>query len=320
MMKLAQTFPLLEIIASILVGFVFPTLRAEEENPAIDALLESYRKSREVSYVAEISHPAMPEFPKVNRAVFYRSFDDEGKLLLRTELYQGKKLLWAFVQNADGKYAIHPPSGQCARGGDFLRLYYLEELFNQPVQSELEKCSCLETACEFQGKTAKRFTIETPGRDRTLETPADEGYFMWVIGLWRRIPIQDLKEQHPFVREYTIDKATGVILALRKFNWHGKLIADVSLGKVNLNPDWRNYPECFATPGRIDYTVATTEQFVKLIATLPHSAQQTDNPRSRRENLSKERHWNLGLVKHLLLATGILLVGGALWLRHRSGV
>ena len=283
-----------------------------------ELLRQAYRASRQACFVAEIERPGLAEFPAVTRAVFYRQMDEDGRLRLRTELYRKKALVWIFLQNETGKYAVHLPSGVTVRGGDFLRLYFLEGLFNSPYWGEMEKSAFRETPKEFHGRSARVLVVEAPGRARKSETAEDLEYFKQLTEARCVQDCAEIKESHPFIREYTLDEKTGVILALRKFNWHGRLLASRDLGKVEFNPDWSRWPDLFATPETVDYTVATTSQFVELLRKRRLETAQNAPRQSRRGNRPAERRWNLALAKHALLAAGVLLVVGAWWLRRRN--
>ena len=236
--------------------------------------------------------------------------------LLRMDLYQKSKLVWSFIQNEAGKYGIHHPSGKVAQGGDFLELCYLAELGDQPHYTELTWCAAQEEPQSYQNRPVRHLTVVNPGKERTGEEEIDLAYFRGYTVLFNNATCTEIKALHPFVREYTIDDATGVILRLRKFNWHGKLLSDISLGNVDLTPDWTRLPECFATPDHIDYSVATTEQFVKLIQHPPQPAAAAE-PKSRRGNLPKEHQYE-HYLKYLLFGAGCILLGLTYWLRKRS--
>ena len=280
-----------------------------------DELVQAHEKTRRAEYISEISRPDLPMFPKITRAVFYCRHGENGMPLRRADFYQNSRLVWSFLQNEAGKFGVHNPSGKVAQGGDFLELYYLAELGDQPHAAELAWCSAQEEPQTYQNRPARHLTVVNPGKERTGEAEIDLAYLRGYTMLFNDVTCAKIKAKHPFVREYTIDDATGVILKLRKFNWHGKLLSDTSLGDVELTPDWKQFPELFATPDHIDYLVATTEQFVRLIRQPPPPVTD-DKPKSRRGNLPKEHRYGQYL-KFALLAIGCIFVGCACWLRKR---
>ena len=278
-------------------------------------LVQAVQKSRTASYIAVLKQPKLTWFPMIDKAVFYRRIDADGGVFLRTELFSREELQWVFLQNEKGKYAICPPANISAQGGDFLPLYYLACLMHQPYWGELEKCTYEIADKMYGGRKCRLLTVTTPGRERSEETDENEIFFRIVTENWNKADTcSTIKQGHPFVREYTLDAETGMIVALRKFNWYGKLIFVQSVGEVDFNPDWSKYSNLFETPKHIDNLVATTEQFVNVVKQKRLLQTQIAGEGYN----SPKRAWNHEVIMYGLLAAGILLVGGAWWLRRNG--
>ncbi len=112
-----------------------------------------------------------------------------------------------------------------------------------------------------------------------------------------------LERMQALTREYGLD-LPGEITA------DGKMYFYKDLDSLTVSAKW--------SPETVDYTVATTSQFVELLRKRRLETAQNAPRQSRRGNRPAERRWNLALAKHALLAAGVLLVVGAWWLRRRN--
>ncbi len=230
------------------------------ENAVIAAkLAEAFRQSKEKDFISTIVKPAFPEFPSVDKAVFYRCMSkSKGKEpLLQLDLYQNEYICVSFIQNEDGQFAIDHQHGFAVSGGDFARLFYLESLFQGFHPRMMEYGGYAETFCTI----GKR-----------------EGYFVtWTLpqGLLDAMPsfagVTHLHEdedsiiaKYPAIREYRIDRATNIVYSCTLYNSKRKRLASLEMGSVDYAPDWSLHEGLFGTPEKTIGQVASIQAFVRL--------------------------------------------------------
>jgi len=53
---------------------------------------------------------------------------------------------------------------------------------------------------------------------------------------------------HPVTREFIIGQKSKMIYSRQEYNLDGNLMWKFEYKSIELNPDWRNYPDLFSTP------------------------------------------------------------------------
>lgn len=245
----------------ILAFLLMPLFFLAEESQL--ALLESaYRKSQHCDYIAEVTHLHFPEFPEVTRGIFFRKTDKDGTVLLRTDLYDRDEPLFSFVKNATNEFAISHKHGKTVLGGCFTRLWYFEEMFQRPYWNEFNFAEFSQETTEAYPSRRKRMKVISKISEDSFDVK-DLSYYD-VFGFFY---VKDvLQEQHPYMREYEIDKEEGIILGLRKYNCFSEKIFDRSFETVDFHPDWSKHPKLFTTPRTFDYYARSTAQFLALLS------------------------------------------------------
>jgi len=242
------------------------TLEMERGVKSID---DAQAKSRCISYIAEIPNPVFPELPRCIKVIYYRKYiENDHSVNLRADFYDKDKILFSFLSNSDGQFAMHA-SGVTAEGGDFLRLFHLESLTNRMYTYEQKYSNYTFSTNKYNGRAC---TIVTANIPKDIED--DLSYLMPVMGLSGgailsrtgengklKPDIHYLQSHHPYRREFWIDNETGCLLNIRKYSLNKELLSNVNLGKVNFTPDWSQYPDLFLSPAIITCHVSTTGQF-----------------------------------------------------------
>jgi len=120
-----------------------------------------------------------------------------------------------------------------------------------------------------------------------------------------------LRQRHPFVREYYIDRETGVLLGFRKFSASGKLLSARNLGQVEFQPDWTMLPGIFDTPAKVVAEVDDTASFRAWLA---------GNVQKKRWKRHRRNAWsgNPQIWAYILAFVGGACLAGGWWLRRRQ--
>lgn len=315
----ANRLPLAGLIAVFLLSFMPSAHTEEREN--LSLLENAFTASRTCSYATEIRPAKWPDFPKATKVFFYRKCEQDGFILLRADLFEGERLAWTFIQNRDGRFAVHHKTGTIASGGAFMRLYQLEDLFNRPVKYELALADYKISDARYRSRDCLQLVMHTP------ETPP-EGmdellYFM------DELRVNDASSkvlaQHPFKRVFLIDKKENVILSVKKYNANGNLLSTATLGNVMFNPDWNILGDkLFATPSHIDMHADTTAQFRRhLLKTLvPITENKTNQTASWRAKCAYWLHaisgWTWHYGKYALAVVGLVCIAAVVWLKRRG--
>ena len=224
--------------------------------------------------------------------------EDEEKLARFVELellHEGYEVEKAF----DGR------SGLAVRGGEFLRLYLLESLHNRPSRRELAYSEMAFVRSSLNGRECDKATVRLPdelSRDEEAPLSAVTGHPGTTAFLRKR---------HPFVREYYIDRETGVLLGFRKFSASGKLLSARNLGQVEFQPDWTMRPGIFDTPAKV---VAEVDDTASFRAWLAGNVQKNRWKRHRRNAWSG----NPQIWAYILAFVGGVCLAGGWWLRRRQ--
>ncbi len=232
---------------------MLPTLVAKSLRVTLE---KAYKVSQEACYVAEITLPCFPEFEDIQKVIYYRKIEEDGTVLLRADFQGTARLLFSFLANRNGQFAIDASTGMVWKGGDFMRLFWLESLLNRPFHEELAHAEYSDSTVNWNGRTVHRIVMRIPDEVGTEDGPPVSAFTGFCVA-----SDVDQRRLHPFVREYMIDIETGVILSLRKFNAKGQLLSVVDLGKVDFHPVWEESPGLFETPLKICGRVANTVEF-----------------------------------------------------------
>ena len=251
---------------------------------------------------------SFPEFTNIQRAVYYRKVV-EDKVLLRVDLLnRSGEAVWSFLQNQEGEFGIHHPTKLAVRGGDFLRLFYLESLNNRPFWAPMQNLDYAADAADFQGRQCTRLTASFPKGAR------DDGVPLVKFHGFTGADDVEILKSYPYVRRYLIDNATGLIVGLAKYNSQGKLLSSITLGKVIFTPDWTTVPGIFDTPAKVVCQVESAGQFRQFVQEYEAAMR---GKLKHHENAFV--NFCITYARHFLLLAGILLVGGAWLLRRRTG-
>lgn len=281
-------------------------MASAESAQALARLEEAFVRSARAEYIAEAS-VRFPEFPEAVRTIFCRKCEEDGFVCLRAELYTENSSAprWIFLRNREGRFAIDGRSGLAVRGGEFLRLYLLESLHNRPSRRELAYSEMAFVRSSLNGRECDKAVVRLPeelSRDEEAPLSAVTGHPGTTAFL---------RKMHPFVREYCIDRETGVLLGFRKFSASGKLLSARNLGQVEFEPDWSMRPGIFDTPANV---VAEVDNTASFRAWLAGNVQKNRWKRHRRNAWSgNPQIW----AYILALVGGVCLVGGW-WLRRRQ--
>ena len=295
-----------------LLGGSWKFVETEEHAAKAAMLRQALTRSQKVEYSATIKGQVFPEFIWLKETRVFRRLGMDGKPMLRLELYDADGLRCHFLCNQDGQFAVCHRPEVVACGGDFLRLFAFESLFQAPNEMELEKCDYAVQEAQAKGRQVRRIRMSLPAE---LKKEQESGYLWGLTGAQLKTR-EELFLKYPFVREFEIDEASGAIVSRREFNGKGQLLWKLELGEVRFSPDWDGLEDLFATPSKIDCRVLTTKTFRQMVNSLGATSLASG---SRRGALSSGWRWSPAVVKYLLLAAGILLVGGAWWLRRRTG-
>ena len=269
-------------------------------------LEEAFVRSARAEYIAEVP-VVFPEFPEAVRTIFYRKCEEDGFVCLRAELCTENSSAprWIFLRNREGRFAIDVRSGLAVRGGEFLRLYLLESLHNRPSRRELAYSEMAFVRSSLNGRECDKATVRLPeelSRDEEAPLSAVTGHPGTTAFL---------RQRHPFVREYYIDRETGVMLGFRKFSASGKLLSARNLGQVEFEPDWSMRPGIFDTPANV---VAEVDDTASFRAWLAGNVQKNRWKRHRRNAWSG----NPQIWAYILAFIGGVSLAGGWWLRRRQ--
>lgn len=217
-----------------------------DQSQSPDFILLATALDKEADIICELAHPMFPEFPYVEKAIFYKKISNNRQRPdLRLELFQDGELEVVFLQNINGVFAIDQKRGIIAKGEDFFTLFRLESIRNKPAQNILKYSQYVREKATYHGRPCHKIMLSIPESLWDLDPQELEKTLNFNLPVARK----EMQMIFPYRREYLIDDDTGMIVSLSKKNYFNKEIFSQNCGEVQFFPDWSKFEDnLFETP------------------------------------------------------------------------